>query len=162
MTIFDYLVLFVLAASVVIGLMRGLVKEVLALVGWVVAFVIANAYAAEFSNLMLDLITSDVLRMVVSFVALFIGVRVLIGLATLMIELLLKASGLGLIDRGLGAVFGLARGALMVVAAVMVASMTSMPQQPFWKDAVLSPVAESGVHLVKPFLPEALAKHVHI
>ena len=163
MTIFDYLVLFVLAASMVIGLMRGLVKEVLALLGWVVAFIVANAYSAQFGDmLLLDVISSDAMRMIVSFVALFIGVRVLIGLLTLVLDLLLKASGLGLVDRSLGAMFGLARGALLVIAAVMVGSMTSMPQQAFWKDALLSPVAESGVHLVKPFLPEAMARHVHI
>lgn len=44
MTIFDYLVLFVLVTSVLISMMRGLVKEILSLVSWIVAFVIANAY----------------------------------------------------------------------------------------------------------------------
>ena len=52
MTIFDYLVIFVMVASVIISMMRGLVKEVLSLAGWVVAFVVANAYAAALAVLL--------------------------------------------------------------------------------------------------------------
>jgi membrane protein required for colicin V production len=38
--------------------------------------------------------------------------------------------------------------------------MTSIPQQAFWKDALLSPMAETGARTVKPFLPAAFARHV--
>ncbi|HBF52001.1 MAG TPA: colicin V production protein, partial [Massilia sp.] len=55
MTIFDYLVLFVLISSVIISTMRGLVKEILSLLGWVVAFVVANAYGAQLAPLLPEL-----------------------------------------------------------------------------------------------------------
>jgi len=159
-TIFDYLVLFVLVSSVVISTMRGLVKEILSLLGWVVAFVVANAYGAGLAPLLPELIPGETVRLMVAFVALFLGVRILMGLLSLALGALIEASGLSLADRGLGGLFGLARGVVIVLAAVILCSMTSIPQQDFWKDALLSPLAETGARTVKPFLPAALAQHV--
>lgn len=160
MTIFDYLVLFVLLASVVISTMRGLVKEILSLVGWVVAFVVANAYGAKLAPLLPSMIPGESVRLMVAFVALFLGARILMGLLTLAIDALVKAGGLSLADRGLGGLFGLARGIVIVLFAVILSGMTSIPQQDFWKNALLSPMAETGARTVKPFLPAALAQHV--
>jgi membrane protein required for colicin V production len=160
-TIFDYLVLFVLLASIVISTLRGLVKEILSLVSWVVAFVVANAYGAALAPMLPSMIPGDAVRLMVAFVALFLGVRVLMGLLSLALEALVKASGLSLADRGLGGLFGLARGIVIVLFAVILCGMTTIPQQDFWKNALLSPMAETGARTVKPFLPAALTQHVH-
>jgi membrane protein required for colicin V production len=159
-TIFDYLVLFVLVASVVISTMRGLVKEILSLLGWVVAFVVANAYGAQLAPMLPAMIPGEAVRLMVAFVALFIGVRILMGLLTLAVDALVQAAGLSLADRGLGGLFGLARGIVIVLFGVILCGMTSIPQQDFWKNALLSPMAETGARTVKPFLPAALAQHV--
>ncbi len=160
MTIFDYLVLFVLICSVVISTMRGLVKEMLSLVSWVVAFVIANAYGATLAKLLPAVIPGEVIRLMVAFVVLFIGVRLLMGLLTLAVDALVTATGLSLADRGLGGLFGLARGLVLVLVAVILCGMTSIPQQAFWKNALLSPLAESGARTIKPYLPTAYAQYV--
>ncbi len=160
MTIFDYLVLFVLVSSVVISTLRGLVKEILSLLGWIVAFVVANAYGARLAPMLPDLLPGDTARLILAFIVLFLGVRILMGLLSLAIGALVEASGLSLADRGLGGLFGLARGIVIVLAAVILCGMTAIPQQAFWKDALLSPMAETGVRTVKPFLPAALARHV--
>jgi membrane protein required for colicin V production len=159
-TIFDYVVLFILAASVVISTMRGLVKEILSLVGWVAAFVVANAFGAQLAPMLPSMIPGDAVRMIVAFVALFLGVRVLMGLLALAIAALIDATGLALADRGLGGLFGLGRGIVIVLAGVILCGMTSIPQQDFWKNALLSPMAETGARTVKPFLPAAFAQHV--
>ena len=160
MTIFDYLVLFVLLASVVISTMRGLVKEILSLLGWVVAFVVANAYGATLAPMLPAMIPGEAVRLMVAFVALFLGARILMGLLTLAVDALVQAAGLSLADRGLGGLFGLARGIVIVLFGVILCGMTSIPQQDFWKSALLSPMAETGARTVKPFLPAALAQHV--
>jgi membrane protein required for colicin V production len=159
-TIFDYLVLFVLLASVVISTMRGLVKEILSLLSWVVAFVVANAYGAALASMLPNIIPGAAVRLMVAFVALFLGARILMGLLMLAVDGLIKAGGLSLADRGLGGLFGLARGIVIVLFAVILCGMTSIPQQDFWKHALLSPMAETGARTVKPFLPAALAQHV--
>ena len=160
MTVFDYLVLFVLVASVIISTLRGLVKEILSLLGWIVAFVVANAYGAQLAPLLPDAIPGATARLIVAFIALFLGVRILMGLLSLAIGAIVNATGLSLADRGLGGLFGLARGIVIVLAGVILCGMTSIPQQPFWKDALLSPMAETGARTVKPFLPAALSQHV--
>lgn len=160
MTVFDYLVLFVLICSVVISILRGLVKEILSLLGWVVSFVVANAYGDDLAKLLPEVIPGAVTRLIVAFIVLFIGVRLLMKLLTMAIEAAIKASGLTLADRGLGGLFGLARGLLIVLAAVLLCGMTAVPQQPFWKGAVLSPLAETAARTVKPFLPGDFARYV--
>jgi membrane protein required for colicin V production len=159
-TIFDYVVLFILVSSVVISTMRGLVKEILSLVGWVAAFIVANAFGAKLAPMLPSVIPGEALRLIVAFIALFLGVRVLMGLLALAIGALIEASGMTLADRGLGGLFGLGRGIVIVLAGVILCGMTSIPQQAFWKDALLSPMAETGARTVKPFLPAAFAQHV--
>lgn len=160
MTLFDYIVLFVLVSSVVISTLRGLVKEILSLLGWIVAFVVANAYGAQLAPLLPAMIPGETVRLMLAFVALFLGTRMLMGLMTLAVGALVTATGLSLADRGLGGLFGLARGMVIVLAGVILCGMTAIPQQPFWKNALLSPMAETGARTVKPFLPAALAQHV--
>ena len=160
MTVFDYLVLFVLAASVVVSTLRGLIAEVLSLLAWVVAFVVANAFGAQLAALLPLTIPGDAVRLMVAFVALFVGTRILMGLVAKVIDALIKAGGLTLVDRGLGGLFGLGRGVVLVLAAVIVCGMTALPRQPFWKNALLSPIVETAARTVKPYLPEALARHV--
>ena len=160
MTIFDYLVLLVLIASVIISTLRGLVKEVLSLLGWVVAFVVANAYGAALAPLLPAAVPGEVVRLLVAFALLFIGVRLLMGLLTMLVDALVTATGLTIADRGLGSLFGLARGLVIVLSVVILCGMTEIPKQPFWRDALLSPLAVSAVHTLKPYLPAAYAKHV--
>lgn len=161
MTIFDYLVLFVLICSIVISTLRGLVKEVLSLLGWVVALVVANAYGQDLSMMLGDVIPGAAMRLIVAFIALFIGVRLLMGLFSLAVDAVVRRSGLSVADRGLGGLFGLARGLVLVLAAVLVCGLTAIPQQPFWKNALLSPLAETAAQTAKPFLPGAFTRNVH-
>jgi membrane protein required for colicin V production len=159
-TVFDYLVLFVLVCSIVISTLRGLVKEILSLASWVVAFMVANAYCESLSALMPDVIPGVMTRLIVAFVALFLGVRLLMALLSMAVEAIVKSAGLTFADRGLGGLFGLARGMLIVLTAVLLCGMTSIPQQPFWKDALLSPLAETAARTAKPFLPGDLVRYV--
>ncbi|GGY53137.1 CvpA family protein [Pseudoduganella albidiflava] len=160
MTIFDYVVLFVLIASIIVSTLRGLVKEMLSLLGWIVAFVVANAYSAALAVLLPAVIPGEIVRLIVAFLALFIGVRMLMGLLSMAVSALIEAGGMSLADRGLGGLFGLGRGLVIVLAGVILCGMTSIPQQDFWREAMFSPIAETGVRTVKPFLPAAVAQHV--
>jgi len=160
LTIFDYLVLFVLACSIVISAFRGLIKEVFSLLGWIVSFLVANAYAAALAELLPDTLPSMVAKLIAAFMALLIGTRLLMMLLTMAMEALVKAAGWTVADRGLGGLFGLARGLVIVLSAVLLCGMTAIPQQPFWRDALLSPMAETAARTVKPFLPGQFSRQV--
>ena len=143
-----------------ISTLRGLVKEILSLLGWIVSFIVANAYGANLAQWLPDMVPGNATRLIVAFIVLFIGVRLLMALLTMALDTVVKASGLTLADRGLGGLFGLARGLVIVLTAVLLSGMTSIPQQPFWKHALLSPLAESAARTAKPFLPGSFAQHV--
>lgn len=160
MTLFDYIVIFVLLCSIVISTLRGLIKEILSLISWVVALVVANAFGASLADWLPNVIPGQLTRMIVAFLALFIGVRLLMALLMKAVDAMIKASGLSLADRGLGGLFGLARGCVIVMTMVLVCGMTAIPQQAFWKEAILSPVAVSAVQTVMPFLPGSITQHV--
>ena len=159
MTFFDYSVLFILGASVLISTMRGVIKEILSLAGWVIAFWVANAWGVTLAPFIP--LSGQAVRLIAAFIALFIGVHLLMWVVTIVIDSVIKATGLKLADRGLGSLFGLARGCVIVLALMLVCGLTSLPQQPFWRNAVSRPVIESVALSIKPFLPGTYARYVH-
>lgn len=161
MTLFDYIVLTILVASIIISVVRGLVREILSLLAWLIAFMVANTWAADFAALLPDRLPEGVIRLIVAFLALFVTTLVVAGLVNMAIGQLIKAAGLTLADRGLGGLFGLARGLVLVLSLVILAGLTDLPGQPFWQDALLSPLAESAVRTIKPMLPPDWASHVN-
>jgi membrane protein required for colicin V production len=159
-TIFDYLVLLVVVCSVIISTLRGLVREVLSLASWIVALVVANTYGEALAGMLPELVPGESTRLIVAFIALFIGTRLLMGLVSRTLSEVIKVSGLTMLDRALGSFFGVARGVLIVLAVVLLCGTTSIPQQPFWKDAILSPWAEQAAQEVMRFLPGKFAEHI--
>ncbi len=161
MTIFDYLVLLILACSVLISTLRGIVKEVVSLAGWIVALYVANAYAEQLAHMLPEVLTSETGRLIIAFVVLFIATRLLVALLGRAIQELVKATGLSLMDRMLGCVFGVARGLIIVLIVVLLCGTTTIVQQPFWTEAKLSGRAVEAAEAVKPYLPEKFSEHIH-
>lgn len=160
MTLFDYFVLAVLAVSLLVGVTRGVVSEILALVAWVAAFIAARLWAVPAGNLLLADLPDPMWRQLAGFVGVFVAVLMGFALLRWLTTLLLKAAGLRPLDRMLGALFGVARGVLVMLALVMLAGLTPLPQQQWWRQAMFAPPLETGVLAVKPWLPPELAKRI--
>ena len=161
MTIFDYVVATILLLSIIVSVVRGLVREILSLIGWVAAFVVASLFAEQVATMLVFLPAHPVLRTIVAFLLLLVGMALLMAIVNWAIMRAVQAAGLTLADRGLGGLFGLARGTVIVLALVMVGGMTKLPQMDFWKQALLSPLAETAVRTVKPWLPDSIAGKVN-
>lgn len=161
MTLFDYVVLAVVTLSVILGLFRGMVREVMSLVNWAVAFYVANHYGADLIVYLEWTETlSPAMKALVGCAAAFLA-SMLVGAVLMgLLGRIISAAGLGFLDRGLGAVFGLGRGVLIVLILVTAGGFTSLPKQAFWRDAMLSPYAVDAVRELKPHLPESVAKWV--
>ncbi len=160
MTVFDYVVLAVLAVSVLLGLWRGVVGEILALLAWVVAFLVARAEAAEVANWLPAQIGDPALRLAAAYAVVVVAVLLGFALVRLLLKLLLRAAGLGLLDRLLGGAFGAFRGVLVVLVAVLVAGMTPLPKMEWWREAALSPPLETAVLAANHWLPADAAKRI--
>jgi membrane protein required for colicin V production len=161
MTIFDFVVLIIFAVSISISVVRGIVRESLSLAGWVIAYMIAKAFAKDFVSMLPLSITGDSLRVLISFSALFLSVLLVMSLITILASALVKTVGLGSVDRLFGAFFGLARGLLAVLLLVLLAGLTTLPQEPFWQKALLSKPLEAGVIMTMPWLPQDLSKRIN-
>lgn len=160
MTEFDIVVLLIVGLSALISLLRGAVREIIALAGWIAAFFIASIYVLPFASLMPEAIPGSSLKLLVAFVILFVVTLVVTGIVGLLLSALVKAVGLTALDRGIGVMFGLARGGLIVLVGVLLAGLTSMPKERFWRDAVLSRPLEQAAMGVKPYLPEGLSRRI--
>jgi len=158
---FDFVAIGIVALSVLIGLMRGAVKEVLSLAAWVLAFVAAKTFAATAAGVMPDFINNPALRYLAGFIMVFIVVMALAMLLSLLLSESLKALGLGAMDRILGVVFGFLRGIVIVTILVLMAGLTQLPKTDVWRQASLSGVFENLAIMVQPWLPIDLANHIH-
>ncbi|HMK15112.1 MAG TPA: CvpA family protein, partial [Burkholderiales bacterium] len=155
MTVFDYAVLLIIALSVTLSIIRGAVRDVLSLAAWILAFWAAQTYTVEFAALLPESLSNTSLRLMSGFAVVFLSVLLVMSLVAVLCSKLVKASGLSLADRSLGAVFGLARGFLMVLILVLLAGLTSLPKQPTWKNALFSSQLERVATYVKTWLPES-------
>ncbi|HJV05840.1 MAG TPA: CvpA family protein [Chromobacteriaceae bacterium] len=161
MTVFDYIVLAILAGSVVIALVRGVVAEVLSLGAWLIAFWCAKEMSPLVSTFLPGDIPSEGLRLVAAFVLLFFLVWLLTALLRVTLTGLIDTVGLGGVNRLLGAVFGVARGLVLVTVLVLMGGLSDMPRQPMWKNSVLAPPFESLALSLRPWLPAILVEHLH-
>ena len=160
MTAFDYAVLGIVGLSVIVSIWRGVVREVLALLSWVVAFVIAQGYAHTLAAWLPSAIANPSLRLLIAFIILFLLVLLLTALVAILVSKLIRSVGLGPVDRGVGAIFGLLRGMLAVLILVLLCGLTSVPQHPVWREAMLSPPLEAIAVSVAPMLPDELARRI--
>jgi membrane protein required for colicin V production len=160
MTVIDIAVLAVVAISVLLGVMRGLVREVLALVAWVAAFLLSNFLAPEAAKLLPQGMGSEEVRLLASYVVVFIIVLVALSVLAILASKLVKVVGLGASDRVVGGVFGFVRGVLVVMILVLLAGLTALPRQPAWRNGMLSGPLEAVAGHVKAWLPADLAKRI--
>lgn len=160
MTVFDYGFLALVGIMTLLGLWRGFVSEVLALVAWVLAFVLARSFAVEVGGLFGSIISDPFGRQVAGFVLIFAGVLLLTGLVRFLLRELLKVAGLGLSDRFLGGCFGLVKGVFIALVLVMLGGMAGVARAHWWEGALFAPPLETAVVVAKPWLPDAIAKRI--
>lgn len=157
---FDYVVLGVIGISILLGLMRGFVRESLGLAGWLIALFAAKSYGVQAAAYLPDSIPSDSLRMLAGFLVVFLGALLVTSLLAVGVSEVVKKIGLGMVDRGLGLLFGGARGLLIVGVMVLLGGMTSLPQRQEWRNATFSAPLEAMVLAASPWLPTDMTKHL--
>jgi membrane protein required for colicin V production len=158
MTWLDYAVLTILAASTLWGVWRGLVHEVVSVAAWVLAFLAANLLAGPLGEaLPKSMVTTPEVRVLVSFVVVFIATLVVCTVIGHLLSKMMKVAGLGPLDRTLGGVFGLARALLILLAFALVAGLTALPRQPAWRDSVSGESLAQAALALRPWLPRSFA-----
>ncbi len=135
----DWLIIGLIGVSTLISLKRGFLKEALSLLIWVLAFVVARTFSQNMASLLIEYIDAYSIRMAVAFAILFAMTLVIGALVNYLVATLVKATGLTGTDRVLGMVFGMARGALLVVVIVALVRHTPVSGDAWWIDSRLIP-----------------------
>lgn len=157
MTWLDIGVLAVIVISLAWGIWRGLVREVLSLAGWVIAFLVANLLAAPLAGMLPASVPRPEWHVLAAFVAIFLLTLTLATLAAVQLSKLVKKVGLGGLDRTLGGLFGVARGWLIALAFALLAGLTRLPLHPVWKESFIGPSLTRAALYLKTWLPPAFA-----
>jgi membrane protein required for colicin V production len=160
MTWFDIGVFAIIAVSVLISIVRGAVREILALASWVIAFLGAQYYALDVAPWLPAAIPNDSLRALAAFLGVFLVLLLAMSLVTIAVSSLVRSSGLDIGDRILGSVFGLVRGLAITLVIVLMAGFTTLPRQPDWRHAMFSAPLEALANAVKVWLPYDLSKRI--
>jgi len=157
----DWIVILILAASVILSLMRGLVQEMFSLAAWIGAFLAAKWGAAAVAPVLPMSAESEGLRYFAGFVVVFLGMMIAVMVLGRLIKGAVSAAGLGAADKFIGGLFGLLRGVVILTGFTLAAGLTALPQTDFWKKALFSGTLEILATAVKPLLPGRLSKHIH-
>ncbi|MBR6000247.1 MAG: CvpA family protein [Oxalobacter sp.] len=160
MTWFDILLVLLVGGLALRSTVNGAIKEAASLAGWVIAFYVATHFGDAVAPWLPSSMTEGTAGAIILFLVMFIGTKILVWLAGRMVSGALGVVGLSSLDRLLGASFGFCKGMVIAVALVLVAGMTDLPQKPFWRNAMFSPVMVSLAKGTIPYLPEYLAKRI--
>lgn len=160
MTWLDYAVLIVLAASILWGVWRGLVHEVVSVASWVLAFLAANLLAGPIGEALPKTMLTPEARVLVGFVVVFVATLVVCTVVGHLLSKMVKVAGLGPLDRTLGGVFGLARALVVLLAFSLLAGLTALPRQPAWRNSVSGDALAQGALAVRPWLPRSFAERL--
>lgn len=156
----DYTILAVLGLSVLMGLWRGFVGEVLALAVWACAFWVAWVFGPLLAERFSASISTPSVRVLLAYALCFIAVLIAGAIVTFLMRKLVEGSGLSGSDRLLGMVFGLVRGLALVVLVVMLMGFTPFPRDPWWHESRLLPSFDRGAHWLAAKLPAEVARYL--
>lgn len=158
----DLLLLGMLGVSVLLGLWRGLVYEVMAILGWLVAYFFCVPLAPFITPLLQQTRLEPALLQALGLVLAFLLILVLWGLGAKLLRMVIHATPLSLPDRLLGGGFGVLRGLLIGLLVVVAVSMTPASRSQAWQDSLLAPWLQAVLQSLTPVLPADMVKFIAV
>jgi membrane protein required for colicin V production len=156
----DWIFLGVLLISFLLGAWRGLMYELLSAVSWIVAFILAQWFAPDVAQQLPMAGSGEAVRYAAAFALVFILSVFAGGLLAKLVQKLFAAVGLQPADRALGAVFGLVRGVVLLLAATVVIGMSPMKTSAWWTESLGAGMSMATLKGLKPALPEEFGRYL--
>ena len=160
MAALDWVFVAVLAVSFLVGAWRGLVYEVLSVMSWIAAFIVAQWLAPEAAGWLPVDRAPEAGRYAMGFIVVFIAVVFAGALLAWLIKKLVEAVGLRPVDRTLGAAFGLVRGAILLMAVAVVVNMSPARSAVWWTESKGAGVSLAALKGLKPVLPDRFGQYL--
>lgn len=157
MSILDLIILILLVLFTGIGALRGMLRESLSLAVWVLAigsgWLFADAVSSWF-----DMLEDVNLRRLLAFVVIVPAMLAVLTILAFVLRKLLPRPIPGLTDRGVGAVLGAMRGAVVVVVMVLLAGLTSLPKKADWRESYFVGIFQPAAGKILEWLPPSVAR----
>lgn len=158
---FDFIILSVVLLFTAIGAWRGLVREVITALTWILSCLLAWLFAHRLAAIFKGMVEDPALRQLLAFVLIFVVVFALGMVASWLIHKYLPGKrSFRIANRALGGLIGAARGAAIVIAVFLAAGLTSFPQRPWWREASFAPYFERAAVTVAGYMPRDIARHI--
>ncbi len=154
----DFIILGIIVLSVIISISRGFIREALSLTTWLIAAYLAFTLSSGLSEKLSGVISSSSIRMIVSFLAIFLLIVIVGAILSFFLGKLISISGLGLIDRILGILFGAARGVLLVALLLLMIQGTALIDRDWWKSSQLIPQFKPITSAMEDLFPKEVEK----
>jgi len=138
LNMFDYGLLVVILLSLLLGVRRGFFAEVLSVLTWVIAFFVAMLFTHSLALYLAHYVKSTLLANLLSFVGLFVLVLIIGAIVRCIVMRLTDQTQMSIVNRMLGAVFGIARGVLVALLLVFIFSNTALKDHDWFKNAALT------------------------
>lgn len=151
----------VLLFSLLLGAWRGLVYELLSVVGWAASFYVAQWFAPQVAMLLPLQSVTEPVRYAAAFVLVFIAAVFAAGLLAFLLKKLIDSMGLRPVDRTLGALFGVLRGVILLLAAAVVVNMTALHSSLWWQASWGGQLLTATLGQLQPLLPAQFAKYLN-
>lgn len=155
----DYVLIGIIAVSALISLFRGFVREAFSLAIWILAFWISWSFFRDLEIHFQSLIASPTVRLGVAFGGLMLVSLLVGGMVNYLLIQLIERTGMSGTDRFIGMIFGAARGVLVVAALVLLAGLTTLPQETWWRESHLMPYFQELAYWLRDLLPKDVAEH---
>ena len=159
MNALDWLLILLLAYSVLRAVVRGFFQEAFALGGLIFGFLFACWFYRSLAVELKGLITSTSIAELAAFLLILAGTMIVANVLGKLSRHTASAIGLGFLDRLLGAVFGLCRGALLGVA-LLLAVIAFLPSAPWIENSHLAPYFLRAAHAVSFVMPSDLRQRL--
>jgi len=161
MSLIDIAIIIIIIVSLLSGLFRGFIREVLSLISWITALWIAYNYAVQ-GAAFLEPYLEPPLRFVAAFAVIFIVTLLLISMVSYLVHKLFSLTSITGIDRSLGTLFGIIRGVIVVALLILCAAFMDFTNQPCWKESILVNYFLPITEFIRSLIPDDIAKLISL
>jgi len=161
MTWIDYVIIGLVFIAFITGFLRGFSLEFFSLVFWLLAIGVGLSFSREFSVFLESIISNPLPKIAASFLLLFLITLIVGSLIRVLLGESIKKTTLTFTDRLGGMIFGALHGMVVVVVLVMLAGLTALPDDLWWKESKLLPSFQTCVIWSRDHIPSGLAEYIH-
>ncbi len=157
----DIAIAALLLISILVGIFRGLVKELLSVMAWIAAIWVTFTYGQMASGYLVGYLKNPDMASAVSYVLVFLAALIIFSIVGYMVGRIFSATGMTGIDRSLGSVFGAVRGAVLVAILILVGRFMAFEEHSWWTDSQLLGYFDSLAEWIRSYLPEKIAQDLN-